>query len=400
MGFSRINKSNVSGGSPYPEYWQQGRQGRRSLSTNSTAITLTPQARRTFQESFAKFEKTVVKRSKDDRRDFADTTLRDVWEAVMEIEQQLAARQCLRNLKRIEPFLNGLEAYSKVVEVLCNGTPFMLWIWAPIKLMMKVLASDHISAFETLISAYAQIAENLPRFDRLTIFWSFIDNLTNSSGNLESSAGQNTYVEELTATEGCKSFFNSSWGQFDSGFSSIPTNMQRHASLVDKEANAYSIAEVMIWRKEAREAAVKVEKERSAAKLAETLSWLGIDQIPGCDQSYQDNTLNRLSDDCCAGTTDWTSRHPRTKAWLQDGRGPLFLWLKGKPGSGKSTIVAVATLRPSFTKNKRTNGTVVIAGSISRFIYRSTWYTTFMASLGSEFPKNKGSTHRIFAIFR
>ncbi|KAE8849283.1 hypothetical protein PTNB73_04962 [Pyrenophora teres f. teres] len=375
MGFSRINKSNVSGGSPYPEYWQQGRQGRRSLSTNSTAITLTPQARRTFQESFAKFEKTVVKRSKDDRRDFADTTLRDVWEAVMEIEQQLAARQCLRNLKRIEPFLNGLEAYSKVVEVLCNGTPFMLWIW---------LASDHISAFETLISAYAQIAENLPRFDRLS-------NAFRNHSDFQQLIAV-LYSDILEFHRQSYKFF------WKSGELSWPK--YRHASLVDKEANAYSIAEVMIWRKEAREAAVKVEKERSAAKLAETLSWLGIDQIPGCDQSYQDNTLNRLSDDCCAGTTDWTSRHPRTKAWLQDGRGPLFLWLKGKPGSGKSTIVAVATLRPSFTKNKRTNGTVVIAGSISRFIYRSTWYTTFMASLGSEFPKNKGSTHRIFAIFR
>jgi hypothetical protein len=30
------------------------------------------------------------------------------------------------------------------------------------------LATDHISAFEKLISAYAQIAENLPRFDRLS----------------------------------------------------------------------------------------------------------------------------------------------------------------------------------------------------------------------------------------
>jgi len=100
-----------------------------SLSTSVPPVTLTPQARRTFQDSFAKFEKTVIKRSKDDQREFADTTLRDVWEAVREIEQQLAARQHLRNLKRLEPFLNGLDAYSKVVEVLCNGTPYMPWIW-------------------------------------------------------------------------------------------------------------------------------------------------------------------------------------------------------------------------------------------------------------------------------
>jgi hypothetical protein len=35
-------------------------------------------------------------------------------------------------------------------------------------LTLLQLATDHISAFEKLISAYAQIAENLPRFDRLS----------------------------------------------------------------------------------------------------------------------------------------------------------------------------------------------------------------------------------------
>ena len=134
-----------------------------SPSSTSSSVTLTPQARRTFQESFDKFEKTVQKRSKNDQREFNNTTLRDVQDAAKEIEQELAARQCLRNLKRLEPLLNGLEAYSKVVEVLCNGTPYVPWIWvsrntrsnelmlilllpkAPIKLMMKVRSSSDAS---------------------------------------------------------------------------------------------------------------------------------------------------------------------------------------------------------------------------------------------------------------
>ncbi|KAI1562867.1 hypothetical protein PtrEW4_009731 [Pyrenophora tritici-repentis] len=262
-----------------------------SLSTDSPPVTLTPQARRTFQESFAKFEKTVVKRSKDDQRDFADTTLRDVWEAVGEIERLLAARQCLRNMKRLEPFLNGLEAYAKVVEVLCNGTPFMPWIWAPVKLMMK-LASDHISAFETLISAYAQIAENLPRFDRLRNAFRNHPDFQQLIAVVYSDILEfHRQAYKFFRKSGWKTFFKSSWGQFDSRFSSILASMQRHASLVDKEANAYSIAEVMVWRKEAREAAVKVEKERSAAKLVATLSWLGIDQIPGISSVHSEPVM-------------------------------------------------------------------------------------------------------------
>jgi hypothetical protein len=34
--------------------------------------------------------------------------------------------------------------------------------------MLPQLAKDHLSAFEKLIAAYGRIAENLPRFDRLS----------------------------------------------------------------------------------------------------------------------------------------------------------------------------------------------------------------------------------------
>jgi hypothetical protein len=100
--------------------------------SGSPSVTLTPQARRTFQDSFENSERTIQKHSNSDHREFSDTTLRDVYEAAKQIEQQLAAQQRLRNLKRLEPLLNGLEAYSKVIEVLCNGTPYLPWIWVSI----------------------------------------------------------------------------------------------------------------------------------------------------------------------------------------------------------------------------------------------------------------------------
>lgn len=100
--------------------------------------SLSLQARNTFKSSFEKFERTVNRISVTDHREFSCSTIQDVRQAAREVEQQLAARQCLRNMRRIEPLLNGLEAYAKVVEVLCNGTPYVSWIWAPIKLMLKV----------------------------------------------------------------------------------------------------------------------------------------------------------------------------------------------------------------------------------------------------------------------
>ena len=133
-------------------------------------------------------------------------------------------------------------------------------------------------------------------------------------------------------------FFKSSWGQFEGRFNCILDSLAKHATIVDQEANAYLISETMQWRREALQSVAKTEKDRSTAQLTAALAWLGFDTIPHCGQAYQDNLLNRLVHDCCDGTTDWILKHQRMRAWLQNGRGPPLLWLKGKPGSGQSRL--------------------------------------------------------------
>jgi hypothetical protein len=67
--------------------------------------------------------------SKEDAHIFASTTLKDVWSAVRHIDSEQRKRQSAQNLRRIEPFLKGIDKYTKVIEVLCNGTPFMPYVW-------------------------------------------------------------------------------------------------------------------------------------------------------------------------------------------------------------------------------------------------------------------------------
>jgi hypothetical protein len=129
-------------------------------------------------------------------------------------------------------------------------------------------------------------------------------------------------------------FFKSSWGQFGSRFNCILDSLERHATLIDQEANAYLVSETMQWRREALQAVAKTEKDRSTAQLTAALSWLGLEAVPHCGQAYQDNLLDRLVNDCCEGTTNWILKHKRMKPWLQNGQGSPILWLKGKPGSG------------------------------------------------------------------
>lgn len=88
-----------------------------------------PQARLVFEKAFERFEQSV---SFDDRREFQSTTLKDVKEAARQIEQDLGNRGCLRNMRRLQPLFEGLERYSKVIEVLCNGTPYMPYVWVSV----------------------------------------------------------------------------------------------------------------------------------------------------------------------------------------------------------------------------------------------------------------------------
>lgn len=120
-------------------------------------------ARQTIRTAYEDLERTITP---TDSRDFRLKTLQDVRIAALEIEKQLAARQSLRNMRRLMPLFRGLEHYSKVVDVLCNGTPYLPWIWAPITLILRV-ASEYVEAFEQVIKGYSRIAASLGRFEIL-----------------------------------------------------------------------------------------------------------------------------------------------------------------------------------------------------------------------------------------
>ncbi|KAL9067367.1 MAG: hypothetical protein Q9157_006832 [Trypethelium eluteriae] len=84
------------------------------------------QAQTSINEAFERLQNSI---SKDDQRLFNSTKLKDVYETARDVENQLGARRELRYMRRLEPFFNWLLQYSKEMEILCNGTPYLPWIW-------------------------------------------------------------------------------------------------------------------------------------------------------------------------------------------------------------------------------------------------------------------------------
>jgi hypothetical protein len=122
-------------------------------------------ARQTMTAAFEDLERTISPADAREMRSF--TALQHVRAAALDIEKQLAARQALRNMRRLMPLLSGLEHYAKAIDVLCNGTPFLSWIWSPVSLILRV-ASEYVEAFEQLMKGYARIAAALSRFELLS----------------------------------------------------------------------------------------------------------------------------------------------------------------------------------------------------------------------------------------
>jgi hypothetical protein len=83
-------------------------------------------AQAAIEIAFTRLQNSV---SVSDAKTFHSTRLQDVRQAAIEIQRWQGERGSLRNMRRIEPFLHGIEKYSKSIEVLCNGTPYLPWVW-------------------------------------------------------------------------------------------------------------------------------------------------------------------------------------------------------------------------------------------------------------------------------
>jgi hypothetical protein len=84
----------------------------------------------TIETAFNQLKQSVTT---TDAHVFESTTLEDVFKAAEEIERAQRQRRALRNMKRIRPLLDFLEKYSKPMEILANGTPYLPWIWVSYK---------------------------------------------------------------------------------------------------------------------------------------------------------------------------------------------------------------------------------------------------------------------------
>ncbi|RYP68939.1 hypothetical protein DL771_006361 [Monosporascus sp. 5C6A] len=318
---------------------------------------VSPAARRTIKSAFDELERTITP---EDSLGFGSMTLEHVKKVSLEIEVQLAARQSLRNMRRLTPLFTGLQHYAKVLDILCNGTPYLPWIWAPITLILQV-ASEYVEAFEQIIKGYSRIAESLGGFEMLgKAFSSKLDfqqtlavfyadilqfhgrayKLVRRSSEFVLSMAAKSYAKRNILV-GWRILFLTSWGRFQRQFNDVLDNMKRHGELVDPEANAHSITEVRqmredikAWRDDSLAQVRQLNEKESSKQYDSIMAWLR------ADEADQIAIFDALSAEGArhAGTCSWALKNPKVKLWLQEKPDVSPLWIQGAPGSGKSVL--------------------------------------------------------------
>ncbi|KAL7942168.1 hypothetical protein V8C42DRAFT_332740 [Trichoderma barbatum] len=298
------------------------------------------EAQRMMRKAFMELEQVITLA---DRAQLKNISLDDVQQAALRVERRLAASQSLRNMRRLAPLFTGLQHYSQTIEVLCNGTPYLPWVWAPIKLVLKI-SSDYIDAFEQIIRIYSRLSEPLARF-------SLFDR--SFSNNMEVQKTLAVYYSDLLKFHGeaykfvrrnaWQRLFATSWGRFQRQFDNIFADLKAHEDLIDKTVNAADISEakemrekIEDWRQQESRKFKKMEEERTSTEFHAVQSVLQIGETPQID--VFDSLASEANQN--PGSCSWILQQQKIQSWAKCERDTQFVVLHGCVGSGKSVLAA------------------------------------------------------------
>ena len=79
-----------------------------------------------FQRALARFKGNL---SPEQQEEFSITSLEDVQETIVRIQDAQGSERRMRNFTRIKGFVEAMEQYGRIVEVFLNVSEIIAFIW-------------------------------------------------------------------------------------------------------------------------------------------------------------------------------------------------------------------------------------------------------------------------------
>ncbi|KAI0376441.1 hypothetical protein F5Y04DRAFT_210207 [Hypomontagnella monticulosa] len=280
--------------------------------------------------------KRSAKLTTKEEDDFRMTSLEDLRDCIRTIQRDQEQNKKLMYMKRLDPFLQTMEQYGKVLDVFVNTSEVVAFIWGPMKFILLVTRTFS-DALHCVLDAYQDIGEQIPLLEGYQNFFT-------SNGYMRTVLIQ-IYEDILEFhREAIKHFkqklwkqlFQATWRGFTVKIQHIRDNLKRHRHLIESHATIVEFAEIQRLRDVAKlelEAHMSDEIYRRQQRVAQWLSPFGVDDLQ--DQYREIRSI-------CADAGRWLLDNSRFQNWINPNQclQPL-LWINGIPGAGKTILTSV-----------------------------------------------------------
>ncbi|KAL2206930.1 hypothetical protein CC79DRAFT_1358704 [Sarocladium strictum] len=290
---------------------------------------------RDFRRAISNF-KASSKLTEAEQHECSHTTLEKFETSMAILQRQQAQTRQLQFMRRLEPFIETIKAYGKAIDVFANTSEILSFIWGPMRVVL-VIASTMREAFSSVLDAYEQIADQMPilsayhalykdrPYMRALLVQIFEDILEFHLSALR------FFKQKVW-----RQIFNAWSRRFLLTVEKLKDNISRHCRLIQNRATLSEYEDAQLSR---RKADIDLE-ELKAANLSRrrdaVLNWLSPAQS---NEIHERHTTARF-DNPNAGK--WLLENAAMKEWLHPRYCPTpLLWLKGKPGAGKTVLASV-----------------------------------------------------------
>ncbi|KAI1410433.1 hypothetical protein F5Y13DRAFT_167760 [Hypoxylon sp. FL1857] len=264
------------------------------------------------------------------------TSLEELQACIRTIQQEQEQKRRMMYMKRLDPFLQTMEQYGKVLDVFVNTSEIVAFIWGPMKFIL-LIAKTFSDAFHSILDAYQTIGEQIPLLK-----------------GYEQSFSSNAHMKHVLVLiyqdilefhkEAIKHFkqrlwrqlFQATWRGFTIKIQHLKDNLKRHKDLIESHATIVQYEEIQKIRESAKrefEAHLRAETDRRRLRV---IQWLSPFNVGSLQEQYRETRS------ICDNPGRWMIDSSRFQKWFNPNRCPWpLLWINGIPGAGKTILSSV-----------------------------------------------------------
>jgi hypothetical protein len=276
--------------------------------------------------------------SVEELEEFELVTLRDLKIRLQAIQNKQESKKRLRNMRRLNYFLEAVEGHGKTIQVFLNTSDILCFVWGPMSFILQV-ANNYAEAFHTLLDIYHDIGDNLPLLSQYQTLFSSNPHMVRILEHMFMTIFE-FHLEALKYFKqpSWKKIFSHTCKTFRSRFNPIIDQLRQYKSLLEKQASLAQFLEFQAANAKAVAEFQQIRENEQRRRYADVQRWLAAADVRADHSGFA--SVRRADDD----SGQWVLDTDQFQTWvdpkLHGSSRQAMLWVNGMPGAGKTVIAS------------------------------------------------------------